>query len=136
MESVNLFGIQCYSDDNKYTKKASIPQYIPTDYKPSIYELFDTKKYYELIHDIETSNANDEQKEYLRFAATRHIGFNYAKIADYYANSDKELQKLFEDSALVIIDPQDAIANGYMKLTKDIERIMKQTGKKTGEQNA
>lgn len=34
------------------------------------------------------------------------------------------MQKLFEKSALVIIDVNNAIANGYVQLTSDIADIM------------
>ena len=60
-------------------------------------------------------------------AASRHIVFNYAKIADYYAHADKEMQELMEQSALVILDIDDAIANGYVKLSKDIEKLISES---------
>jgi len=47
---------------------------------------------------------SDEEKKMLYIAATRHIVFNYQKIADYYAHSSKEMQHFIERSALVIID--------------------------------
>ena len=67
----------------------------------------------------------------MRFAATRHIVFNYSKVADYYAHSSKEVQELMEQSALVIIDVNDAIANGYLQLSKNIEKIMRESGRPT-----
>ena len=66
-----------------------------------------------------------------RLAATRHIVFNYAKIADYYAHAGEEMQNLMEKSALVLIDIDDAIANGYIQLSKDIDEIMRTSGEKT-----
>ena len=42
------------------------------------------------------------------------------KIADYYANSSKEMQELMEKSALVIIDFESAIQLGYVKLNDTI----------------
>lgn len=50
--------------------------------------------------------------------------FNYSKIADYYSNASEEMQILMEKSALVIIDIDDAIANGYVKLTKVVEDLI------------
>ena len=38
-----------------------------------------------------------------------------------------------EQSALVIIDIDDAIAGGYVRLSKNIEAIMNQSGRKAGE---
>ena len=50
----------------------------------------------------------------LYIAATRHIVFNYSKIADYYTSASKEMQHLIERSALVIIDFEKAIQYGYV----------------------
>ena len=49
--------------------------------------------------------------------------FNYRKIAEYYANADKEMQKLMENSALVIIDYENAVANGYVKLSERLKEM-------------
>lgn len=124
-----LFDLPKTEDTNIYTKKVQIPQYIPSDSKPSIQSLINYKKYSELIRDINQSDVSDEEKKFLRFAASRHIVFNYSKIADYYAHASVEMQKLMEQSALVILDIDDAIANGYIKLSKNIEKILEESGK-------
>lgn len=116
--------------DDKYTSKMNIPQYTPKGVKPELGELFDKTKYSELCKAINKSSLSEEEKQFLRLAASRHIVFNYAKIADYYAHSDKDMQKLMEQSALVIIDIDDAIAGGYVRLSKNIEAIMKESGRK------
>lgn len=131
-ELVDLFNIQEEVDD-KYTTKVNIPQYLPTNDKPSISELFNDIKYKQLLSNIAKADIPEEEKEFLKLAATRHIVFNYARIADYYAHSNKEVQKLMEESALVIIDINDAIANGYVKLSKNIEKIMRETGRYANE---
>ena len=56
-------------------------------------------------------------------AATRHYVFNYKYIAEYYAQAPKEVQELMEDSALVIIDYEDAIAKGYVELSKTLQEL-------------
>ena len=81
-----------------------------------------------MLNEINNSSVTEEQKEFLRFAATRHIVFRYDRVADYYAHQNKEMQELMEHSALVIIDMDDAIANGYVKLSKTIEKIRQSTG--------
>lgn len=129
----NLFGIEEEAVDSKYTGKVSIPQYLPKNEKPSLYSIFDTRKYESLVAEINASSLPEEEKEFLRLAATRHIVFNYSKVADYYAHSDRAMQQLMEKSALVIIDIDDAIANGYVKLSKNIEKIMRTTGRPAGE---
>ena len=107
----------------KYSRNVLIPQYAPNNKKPNIEELVGYKKYVELMTKINASTVSEEEKKFLRLAASRHLIFNYDLIADYYANSDKEMQELMEDSALVIIDIDDAIANGYVKLSKRLEEI-------------
>ena len=131
---IDLFGIS-EELDKKYTSKVSIPQYMPRADAPiNTYPLYNDKKYKELVQKIHKSNVTEEQKAFLTLAATRHIVFNYSKIADYYAHCDKEMQELMEESALVIIDIEDAIANGYVKLSKNIDKIMRATGRQAGEE--
>ena len=110
--------------DKKYSTKVDIPQYLPSSIKPNLWELYDKTKYTKLARNIALSNVPEEVKDFLMFAATRHIVFNYAKIADYYAHAEPEIQRLMEQSALVIIDVDDAIANGYVRLSKNIKTLL------------
>ena len=75
---------------------------------------------------------SEEEKEFLIKAATRHIVFNYAKVADYYAHATPEMQRLMEQSALVIIDFDDAIANGYVTLSEKMRSMIQEQKKKDG----
>ena len=110
--------------DKKYTRKTIIPQYVPNNACPNITSLCNIEKYSKLIRDINNSNVTEDEKRFLRFAAARHIVFNYSLIADYYAHSDKEMQELMEQSALVILDIDDAIANGYVELSSSLNNIL------------
>lgn len=110
--------------DNTYTKKIQIPQYLPKDKQPPISSLVDLDKYSKLMYNINNSNVSAEEKQFLRFAASRHIVFNYSRIADYYAHASAEMQELMEQSALIILDVDDAIANGYVKLSQSIKTII------------
>ena len=130
----NLFGLEETEEDKKYTTKVNIPQYLPNAECPRIDSLVNLTKYGELIRNINASNVSDAEKEFLRLAATRHIVFTYSKIADYYAHASKEMQELMEQSALVIIDIDDAIANGYVKLSENIRKIMDESGKPTSDE--
>lgn len=111
--------------DDKYTLKVNIPQYEITGDCPELSDMLDSSKADELIEEINsTENIPSDVKEFLIQAARRHNVFNYRNIAEYYAHAEPEVQKLFEKSALVIIDINDAIANGYVQLTSDIADIM------------
>ena len=129
ISKVNLFEIESIQDDKKYTKKVGIPQYLPKGTQPNINSIYSRKKYDELMQEINISNLPDDEKEFLRLAATRHIVFDYSKIADYYAHASKEMQDLMEKSALVIIDLNDAIANGYAKLDKRLSEYARNSYK-------
>lgn len=131
---MNLFNMNIDEIvDKKYTTKVNRPQYLPSHIKPKIEELYNTTKTDKLIYNIKKSNISEEEKKFLISAAHRHTVFNYSKIADYYAHSNKEMQELMEQSALVIIDINDAIANGYVKLSKNIEKIMKESEQENNE---
>jgi len=111
-------------DDKKYSRAIRVPQYEPANEKPSLSALFDTQKYNKLVARIKKSSVSDDEKKFLINAASRHIVFNYSKIADYYAHADKEMQELMEESALVIIDMDDAIANGYVALSEKMKQLI------------
>ena len=110
--------LESKTDDDTYTKKIEAPIYEPKGEKPSISELLNTEKAENFIKKIKNSNVTKEEKEFLINAAKRHFVFNYESIANYYAHSEKEMQELMEESALVIIDFNKAIENGYIRLSE------------------
>lgn len=85
--------------------------------------MYDSGKESELIAEIEQSGVTQEEKDFLVSAAHRHCRYNYTAIAEYYAHASREMQELMEKSALVIIDLDNAISNGYVKLSKTIEAL-------------
>jgi len=122
MKQINLFGNEFKEDENekKYSSKIKAPIYEPKNAKPHILELLNKEKTHRLMREIDNSNLSIEEKTFLIDAARRHNVFNYEKIADYYANSNKEMQNLMEKSALVIIDFEKAIQLGYVKLCDEV----------------
>jgi hypothetical protein len=110
-------------DDNPYTTNVNTPNYEPTGEKPSLEELYDDEKAMDLIVTIKESKLPEKEKQFLMAAASRHIVFNYSKIANFYAHSSKECQELMEDSALVIIDFNKAIENGFVKLSEELNEM-------------
>ena len=115
-------------EDDTYTRKIVAPTYEPKNEKPVIDDLFNTQKADELINKIKQADLSEEELMFLSHCALRHTVYDYSKIADFYAHSSKEIQELMEDSALVIIDFDKAIENGYVKLTKDIAAAYEKNG--------
>ena len=118
----------------KYSTKTNIPQYEIQGLNIKLSDCIDKQKYVELLKEIENSTVSDAQKKFLKLAATRHIRFIYKNIAEYYASTNSEMQRLMEHSALVIIDIDDAIRNGYARLTKEVMAARKRDSKKNEEQ--
>lgn len=113
-------------NENAYTQKVAIPQYEIVGEEPSTTELVDLGKTNELHRAIEKSDLPEDVAEFLRLAAYRHARFNYRKIAEFYPHQPKEIQRLMEQSVLVIIDADDAIANGYATFQKTIDELIEE----------
>lgn len=125
-EELNEWGLDVPSQDEEdeaYTSKIETPIYEPKNEKPNESQLYDRTIYDRLIKEIDSSDLSSEQKDFLKLAATRHIEFDYRKIADFYAHSSNELQSLMENSALVIIDYDKAIELGFVKLFHELETL-------------
>jgi len=124
-ELAEIFSIEQNKSDeeNPYTTNVNTPNYEPTGEKPSLEELYNDEKAMDLIATIKESKLTEKEKQFLMAAASRHIVFNYSKIANFYAHSSKECQELMEDSALVIIDFNKAIENGFVRLTEELNEM-------------
>jgi hypothetical protein len=105
---------------SQYTNKIDTPVYEPKNKKPDIRELVDLTKVQKLLSDIESSTVSESDKVFLRAAAWRHALFHYELIADYYAHSNVEVQRLMEQSALVIIDFNQAIERGFIRICENL----------------
>ncbi len=115
-------------EENAYNQNVKIPQYNIVGDKPEVSELADISKTVSLQNQIEKTDLPEDVKEFLKLAAYRHTVFNYRNIAEYYAHMPAEIQELFEQSALVIIDLKDAIANGYTNFSNAITALRLEDG--------
>ena len=118
-------------DENNYERKIVPPVYEPSDEDVRPSEVYDKEKAEKLIADIEAADMDEEMREFLKVAAYRHVRFNYRSIADLYAKAAPEVQRMMEDSALVIVDKDKAIELGFIKISKD---FLEQYGKENPEQ--
>lgn len=109
--------------DGKYSRATNAPHYEPTGERPSVSSLTDRSRTDQLIAEVEIARIPSPIKEFLYEAAHRHTVFSYSRIAEFYAHADPETQALMEQSALVIIDANDAIRYGYAKLAEALTGI-------------
>lgn len=108
----------------EYTRKIETPCYEPKGKKPDVQALFDRAKTAELCKKIRSEkDLPEDVSEFLLLAAERHTVFDFAKIAEFYAHSSENIQELFEQSALVIVDFEKAIEAGFVKLSKHLAQL-------------
>ena len=104
-------------DADKYTDKVDAVHYEPTtEEAPPVEALFDETETRKRVDAANAADIPDEVRAFLVAAAHRHTRFRYDRIAEYYSHATPEVQRLMEDSALVIVDFDDAIKNGWTAL--------------------
>ncbi len=106
------------AEEEAYSRKIEAPIYEPRGDKPAPSELFDDAKTRALLEEIRAADLPEDVAAFLEKAAERHTVFDFRRIADFYAAAEPDVQRLMERSALVIIDFDQAIENGFVKLTK------------------
>jgi hypothetical protein len=121
LELKDIFADKSDDEDNIYTQKVNAPVYEPSEIKPDVKDLFNDEKAFDLIAKIKASKLPQAEKDFLMLTAGRHVVLNFQLIADYYAHSDKVVQELMEDSALVIVELDSAIDNGWVNLSKKLD---------------
>ena len=107
-------------EESLYTGKIESPIYEPTGDKPAVNELYDESKALELAGNIKSAGLAEEIEQFLLSAAEGHTVFDFSRIADYHAHAPENVQALFEESALVIIDAGQAIENGLAHMTQNL----------------
>lgn len=110
-------------DGNAYTAAINVPQYEVVGDQPGVFELYDDTRAKDLQRSILAADIPAEVAEFLLLATHRHVRFNYRKLAEYYPHATPEVQRLMEESALVIVDAEDAIRWGYARFMATVEEL-------------
>lgn len=118
--------------DTRYSRNIEAPVYQITGEEPSISECFDMTATRRLLKEIDGSSIPEEQKEMLRVCAYRHTKINFAKMAEYYAHQNAEMQSLMENNALVIIDFNKAVDRGFVEMTSKLLALIPDGGNDGG----
>lgn len=121
--AMGLEGDQDAPPDDTYSKKIKAPTYEIKTEKPEVSSLYNDTKTAELVRKINDADLPKDIASFLREAAQRHTVFHFGRIAEFYAHSDASVQDLMEQSALVIIDFDKAIENGFVHLTERLGAI-------------
>ena len=116
----DLFDMTHTDDENPYTQKIQVPTYEPHGVKPHIEDCYDSDWCEQLLAEIKSSDLPPEEKTLLTLAAYRHTKFDYENIAEYYCHASPVVQRLMERSAMVIVDFDQALELGYVKLSKEL----------------
>ncbi len=120
------------TSDDFYTQKVDTPIYEIKGERPECHQLYDNDRAQQLVADIERSNVPEDIAVFLRLAAHRHTAFDYGRIAEFYAHADPDVQRLMEDSALVVIDFDRAVELGYTSLRDEIADIYLESAENEG----
>lgn len=110
-----------------YTRKHDPIQYVPQRAEPpAVSALVDSSKTDELLQAIDDAGLDEDLAAFLRAGAQRHLVFDYAEIAELYAHAAPEVQRLMEASALVLVDYDDALRHGYVRLSSRLQAILEE----------
>ncbi len=123
MDSLQKEANEAKEAQQEYSNKMNIPQYEIVGEEPALSELYNASKAESLKQQIAEAHLPNDIKEFLLIAANRHVQFDYRQIAEFYPHQSFEIQKLMEESALVIIDADDAIRNGYANFLTTITEL-------------
>lgn len=107
-------------EEGPYTRKVIAPIYEPTGEKPDVTDLMDDERTRELRAEVEAAEIPPDVAAFLLAAAERHTRFDFGAIAEFYAHADPDVQRLMERSALVIIDFDQAVEQGFVRLNDEV----------------
>ena len=105
----------------KYTTDTVLPHYEPQSSEPPpLPTLIDRTRTDELCREIDDAALPEDVAEFLRAAAQRHTVIDFHRVAEFYSHAPAHVQRLMERQALVILDVDDAIREGYLKISEGL----------------
>lgn len=107
---------------DEYSKNIGEVIYEPKNTNHKITDLYTKESKFD--KDIDTIE-NEELKQLFRARVSFFYNFDFTKIADYYAyQATPEEKKLFEKLALVLLDKDQLIENGFSDLLNKVDNEM------------
>jgi ParB-like nuclease domain len=124
MDLADIFAPDADEALKRYVQAVNTPVYEPKGDKPEVKDLVDRTKAQDLMKKIrEAEGITDAERDFLLHAAARHNVFDYHQIAEFYCHASETMQALMEDSALVIIDFDKAIGDGFVRMSKRLDEV-------------
>jgi hypothetical protein len=112
----------------RYVPSVTAPVYTPKGDKPALAELADLTKSDALVQAIrDAADISEDERAFLLLAAARHTVFDYHRIAEYYCHASAAMQSHMEASALIIIDFEQAIERGFVRMTERLGEVFAQS---------
>lgn len=103
---------------DEYSKALGTVDYEPSGEKWEPGELFTEPE--SIDARINALDCPDELKRMLRLRQAWFVEFDYARIADYYANqASPETQRVIEDLGLVLLDRDGLIEHGFSSIVEE-----------------
>jgi len=117
--------ISLHQEHYPYVLVTSGILYEPTGRKVSVQDLFDKREYEQKLALVEQADVSDEEREFLRLAATRYVDFHFANIAEYYTRASAQFQRVAEALGLVIVDADDAIKRAIFAFDERFRNLVR-----------
>ena len=114
-----------------YSTKIKIPKFEPDDRNIQLEDCVNVDKYNELIRrinkELSDGNITEHEAKFLKLCATRWIVFDYSNVAQYYAtNASETVQRLLEQSTMILIDVDKAFENTTTTVRKFVNDVSNQ----------
>ena len=126
---LSLFG---FDDGIKKIKQYSLDTtkifYEPRGPKPKISELYDATEAEKLLEEVRKVE-DEELRRFLEYSAIRFVCWRFDRIAEYYAHSDDNVKAIFRRLALVIVDFDEALERGWVKLTDRVFELLREANR-------
>jgi len=128
-KELEMWGLDVWQPENLLDDGGELDEDYSTKIGEVIYEPKDTKHKVEDLFIKETRFDNEISlikneviRELFKARVSFFSTFNYSKIADYYAyQASDEEKELFEKMALVLLDKNQLIENGFSDLVNELE---------------
>lgn len=111
-----------------YSNKIKLPIFDPTGKQVTLEECVNVDQFVKYMDEIDKykseNKINEQQYKFLKLAASRFIVFNFENIAEYFCQTNSDMQKIMQDLALVLIDYDNALKASVVECINFTNKIL------------